>query len=101
MLNFDCLEKGLRIVSQPYFVYDFSRKTFLYFIDLPHFIDWLPLLVGILGNMYVAIVCLTGCDVISFEINLIFLIKPCFPVWPNIQDKNLNILRTKKALKVK
>ena len=26
MLNFDFLEKGLGIVSAPYFVYDFSRK---------------------------------------------------------------------------
>ena len=29
MLNFDFLEKGLEIVSPPYFVYDFSRKVFL------------------------------------------------------------------------
>ena len=26
MLNFDILEKGLAVVSPPYFVYDFSRK---------------------------------------------------------------------------
>ena len=29
MLNFDFLEKGLGIISPPYFVYDFSRKIFL------------------------------------------------------------------------
>ena len=29
MLNFDFLEKGLGIVSLPYFVYDFSREIFL------------------------------------------------------------------------
>ena len=29
MLNFDFLEKGLGIVSQPHFVYDFSRKLFI------------------------------------------------------------------------
>ena len=29
MLNFDFLKKGLRIVSPPNFVYDFSRKVFL------------------------------------------------------------------------
>ena len=29
MLNFDFLEKGLGIVSPPYFVYGFSRKMFL------------------------------------------------------------------------
>ena len=29
MLNFDFLKKGLRIVSLPHFVYDFSREMFL------------------------------------------------------------------------
>ena len=29
MLNFNFLEKGLGLASPPYFVYDFSRKTFL------------------------------------------------------------------------
>ena len=29
MLNFGFLEKGLEIVSPPYFVYDFPRKVFL------------------------------------------------------------------------
>ena len=29
MLKFDCLEKGLGIVSPPHFVYDFSRKIFI------------------------------------------------------------------------
>ena len=29
MPNFDFLEKGLRIVSLPHFVYDFSRKMFI------------------------------------------------------------------------
>ena len=31
MLNFDCLEKGLGIVSPPHFVYDFSRKQEKFF----------------------------------------------------------------------
>ena len=30
----------------------------------------------ILGNMYITIVCLPSCDVIKFEINLVFFIKP-------------------------
>ena len=30
------------------------------------------------GNMCIAIVCKPGCDVMSFEANLIFLIKPFF-----------------------
>ena len=29
MLNFDILDKGLRIVSSAHFVYDFSTKMFL------------------------------------------------------------------------
>ena len=33
MLNFDFLEKGVGIVSQPDFVYNFSRKTFLMFFS--------------------------------------------------------------------
>ena len=62
MLNFDFLEKGLGIVSVPYFVYDFARKIFLMFysIDWPNFIAWLPLLPlhpEILVNMCIAIVC--------------------------------------------
>ena len=28
--------------------------------------------------MFIAIVCFPGCDVIKFEINQIFLIRPCF-----------------------
>ena len=36
----------------------------------------------------------------DFEINLIFLIT-VFSTWTKSRDKNLNILRTKRALKVK
>ena len=40
MLNFNFLEKSLRIVSPPYFVYDFTRKMFLilYYINWANFI---------------------------------------------------------------
>ena len=40
MLNFDILDKGLRIVSAAYFVYDISAKMFLklYSINWPNFI---------------------------------------------------------------
>ena len=34
-------------------------------------------------------------------INLLFLIKPFFSIWPKSQDKNLNILRTRRAFKMK
>ena len=40
MLNFDFSEKGLGIVSQPHFAYDFSTKMFpmLYSVNLPNVI---------------------------------------------------------------
>ena len=58
VLNFDFLKEGLGIVSPPHFVYDFSRKIFLmlHSINWPSFIAWLPLLLDILGNMWIAIV---------------------------------------------
>ena len=34
MLNFDIIEKGLGVVSPPYFVYDFSRIFFPCYISL-------------------------------------------------------------------
>ena len=49
-----------------------------YFINWPDFIVWLPLIRGMLDNICVLIVCQPGCDVISFEINLIFLIRLFF-----------------------
>ena len=102
MLNFAFLKIGLWIVFPPHFLYDFSRKIFLmqYYINWPNLIAWLLLLLAILGTMCIAIMCSPSCDVINFETNLTFLIKPFF-VWPKSQDKNLNILRTKRAFKVK
>ena len=48
----------------------------LYSIDWPNLILWLPLILEMLVNMCIAIVCYPGCNVIDFQINLIFLIKP-------------------------
>ena len=39
MFNFDFLEKGLEVVSQPHFVYDFSRKMFFKLCSIN---VWLP-----------------------------------------------------------
>ena len=80
MLDFDFLDKSLAIVSPAHFVYDFSTKMFLmlYSINKPNFIAWFPLLLEILGNMCIAIVCESGCDVMNFDINLIFLIESLF-----------------------
>ena len=79
-LNFDFLDKGLGIASPAHFVHDFSIKMFLvlYSINWPNFIAWLPLLLDILGNMCIAIICFPGCDVMDFEINIIFRIEPFF-----------------------
>ena len=47
-----------------------------------------------------AIVCFSGCDIINFEIDFIYLIKLFNFAWPKSQDKNLIILRTKRDFKV-
>ena len=74
MLNFDFLDKGLGIVSPAHFMYDFSTKMFfmLYSINWSNLIAWLPLLLEMLGNMWIAIVCYPGCDVINFKLTLSF-----------------------------
>ena len=59
--------------------------------------NWVYLSINSL--LCIAIVCLPACDVINFEINLIFLINR-FSTWAKSQDRNLNILRTKRALKM-
>ena len=59
----------------------------------------MPLLYEILGNMSIAILGKPGCDVMNFEVNLIFLIKPFF-VHDQSRDKKLNILRTKRGAKI-
>ena len=66
----------------------------------------MPLLCEILGNKCITVVyysmCIVGGDVINFEINLLYCSNPAvFSAWPKTQDKNLNILRTKKAFKMK
>ena len=74
------LEKGLGI-----FLYHILCMIFflmLCSINWPNFIVWLSLLLQILGNMCIAIVCFPSCN--------------RFSTWPKSQDKNLNILRTKK-----
>ena len=57
-------------------------------INWSNIIAWLPLLLEILVNMCIRIVCYPGCDVINFEINLIFPIKPFFDM---TEDSRQNI----------
>ena len=100
ILNFECSEKGLRLVSPPHFVYDFSRKIFLmfYVTNWPNFIVWLTILFKIIRNMCIVIVCEPGCDVINLKLTSSFQLI-CFPLWPKSQNKNLNILRMKELFK--
>ena len=93
MLNFIFLEKGLGLVSSPHFVSDFSIKMFLmlHSINWPDFIVWFPLLLEILGNMYIAIACFPDCDVINLDIKFtlirIILIKPFFYMAKKSREK--------------
>ena len=50
--------------------------------------------------MFVTIICFPGCDIINFEINLVFLIKPFFYMTENSRKK-LNTLRTERDFKMK
>ena len=58
-------------------------------------------LLEMLGNMSIVVVCFPDCDVINFEINLNFPNKPCPVIGQKSQDKNLNILKTKRAFRMK
>ena len=75
----------MELISQPYFGHDFGRNKFigLHSINLPNLVFKLPLLFKMLGNMCIVILCLSGCDVMNFEINLSFLIKP----FPSMTEK--------------
>ena len=92
----------MELVSLPHFPHNFWRKIFflLCSINWPNFIVWLTLLCEILGNMCIAIVCKPGCDAMNFEVHLIFLTL-FFLHDQKVLTKTLNILRTKRAFKVK
>ena len=72
--------------SLHFFIHDFERKICLmwYSFNWHNFIIWFPFLLKILVNMCIAIVCVPDCDIINFEINLIFLVKLYF-TWPKSQ----------------
>ena len=93
MFNFDFLWKCLGLASPPPIVYYFPREIFLMFcsINWPNFIVSFSLLLEILGNMCIVIICCSVFDVINFEINHSFLIKPFFYTYLHNNQK----LRTK------
>ena len=83
-------------------MHNFRRKIFLllYSTTWPNFIVWLPLLREILHNMCDVTVYLPGCDVINFEINLVFLIKLFF-LMAKMSTQDLNVLRMRRAFTMK
>ena len=92
---FHFLEKCLGIVSPPHFAYYFYRKMLHMLYLLTDQVS-LPLLLKILVNLCIASVCESGCDVITFEINLIFLIKPFFYMKKKSRQK-FKYLENKKS----
>ena len=79
MLNFSFSEKDLELFLRYILYMIFQKKNFffmLYSLNWPNFIAWLSLFLNIFGTICVTVVCLPGCDVINFQIILIFLIKP-------------------------
>ena len=74
--------------------------SYLHSIKWPKFIICLSFLVEILGSMCIVIICYSGCQVINFEVNLIFPVIHLF-TRPKTQDKNLKILKTKRVFKMK
>ena len=87
---FQKMRKGLELMSLPHFPHSFWRKTFilLYSINWQNFIVYLSLLCEILGNVCIAIFCKPGCDIMNFEVNLVFLIKPFFLHDQNVVKKS-------------
>ena len=90
MFNFHFYKKELGL--------DFWRKIFLilYSIDRMNFIVWLLLLHEKLDNICILIVIIPAYDVINFE-TLVFS-SSHFLHNQKSQDKNLNILRTKRHI---
>ena len=102
MLNFYLLEKGLRLFSPPHFVYGFSRNFFLMLcsINWPNLIVWLPLLLEIFGKYVLPLFVSQVVTSTTLKLTLSFK-SSCFSNWPKSQDKNLDVLKIKRAYKVK
>ena len=101
ILHFYFLEKGLEIIFQPHIVYYFSKKCFSCYIlltdqislfDCLYFLSWLICVFHLFVNQAVT----------SWILKLILsFYSSRFYTWPKSQEKNFNILRTKRAIKVK
>ena len=95
------IKRGLELVFLPHFLYNFLRKLFLlwYFISWPSFFAWLSLLHEILGNVYCNCL-LTRLWRREFWNQPYLSNQAIFSTWPK-QEKNLNILRMKRAFNMK
>ena len=98
---FQTIKRVLELVSLPHFRHNFLKEMFLLLCSFNwlDFIVWLPLLCKILGNMCIEIVCKPGCDVMNFEVNLIFLIKPLFEHDQKVVTKTLKSWERKELLR--
>ena len=102
MLNLNFSEKGLGLVSPPHYGYDFSRKCFPCYIllteqmvlsDCLYFLRyWTICVLQLFANQAVTSK--------NLKLTLYFL-SSRFVTRPKCKDKNLNILRTKRAFEVK
>ena len=94
-------KRAVELVYLPYCQHDFWKKIFitLYSINWPNFIIWLPLL-EILDNICILTICSPVDAVINFESSPNSLTKPFSYIIDKV-GKNVNILRTKRAFKMK
>ena len=97
MLNLDFSDKGLWIVSPAYFLYDFSTKMLL----MLYSINWPISLPGCLYFLRYWAICVLRYFVNQVVRSWILKKRAIFSTWPKSHDKNFNILRTKRAFKVK
>ena len=99
--NFWFYGKGSGTIFQMNFVYYISGKisVTLYFINLPNFIVWLPLLLEILDNMCIVLICFLAFDVKNVEINLNFVIKPFFYITKKVRTKIKTFYERKELLR--
>ena len=95
-LIFNFSENGLGLISLPHFVYNFSRLMFLmlYSVNWSIFNVWLFFVLEMLDNQVLQHlkfcswdVGQPGCDVIKFEANLIFLVKPLWHMTKKSRQK--------------
>ena len=89
-VKFSQKKEGSELVPVSHLLHGFWRKVFLLLcsINWSNFIVWLSLLKEILSNMLIVIVFYSGCEVINFKINFMFLIKPFFLHGEKVKKKN-------------